>query len=75
MQFRRSANAQRILELAATHGTGKLLLTSSGAVYGTQPNNLTHMPETYTGAPDPLNPASVHAEGKRSAELMCALFQ
>jgi nucleoside-diphosphate-sugar epimerase len=69
------AGTQRTLEFAATHGTAKFLLTSSGAVYGAQPNNLTHVPETYTGAPDPLNPASVYAEGKRAAELMCALFQ
>lgn len=66
---------QRTLEFAATHGTSKFLFTSSGAVYGAQPNDLTHVPETYTGAPDPLNPASVYGEGKRAAELMCALFQ
>jgi nucleoside-diphosphate-sugar epimerase len=68
------AGTQRTLEFAATHGTRKLLLTSSGAVYGRQPDNLTHVPETYAGAPDPLNPASVYAEGKRAAELLCAIF-
>jgi dTDP-glucose 4,6-dehydratase len=69
------AGTQRTLEFAATHGTRKLLLTSSGAVYGAQPNDLTHVPETYNGAPDPLNPASVYAEGKRAAELLCSIFQ
>ena len=33
------------------------------------------MPESYDGAPDPLNAANMHAEGKRAAELMCAVFQ
>jgi nucleoside-diphosphate-sugar epimerase len=69
------AGTQRTLEFAATHGTRKLLLTSSGAVYGQQPDNLTHVPETYVGAPDPLNPASVYGEGKRAAELLCTIFQ
>ena len=65
---------QRTLEFAATHGTSRFLLTSSGAIYGKQPPAMTHVPESYSGAPDPLDPASVYAEGKRSAELLCALF-
>lgn len=69
------AGTERALEFAATHGTKKFLLTSSGAVYGKQPADLTHVPEPYAGAPDPLNPASVYAEGKRAAELLCALYQ
>jgi dTDP-glucose 4,6-dehydratase len=36
---------------------------------------MTHVPETYAGAPDPLDAASVYAEGKRASELMCALYQ
>lgn len=63
-----------ILEFAAGHGTKKLLLTSSGAVYGKQPSQLTHIPEDYLGGPDPLDPASVYAEGKRMSEQMCALY-
>ncbi|SNS98407.1 dTDP-glucose 4,6-dehydratase [Granulicella rosea] len=64
----------RVLEFAATHGARKLLLTSSGAVYGRQPAGLSHIGEDYTGAPNPLDPASVYAEGKRTSELMCALL-
>jgi nucleoside-diphosphate-sugar epimerase len=63
----------RVLNFAQTHATGKLLLTSSGAVYGKQPAGLTHVPEDCLGGPDPLDPASVYAEGKRISELMCAL--
>ncbi len=68
------AGTQRTLEFAAGHGCRRLLLTSSGAVYGRQPPSVTHLPESYTGAPDPLDPASVYSEGKRASELMCALF-
>jgi len=69
------AGTERTLQFAVTHGTKKFLLTSSGAVYGKQPANVTHVPEDYAGAPDPLEPSSVYAEGKRAAELLCALYQ
>lgn len=62
------------LEFAASHGTKKYLLTSSGAVYGQQPPSITHLAEDYPGAPEPLDPGSVYAEGKRTAELMCAVY-
>lgn len=64
---------ERTLEFAAAHGTRKFLLTSSGAVYGRQPDEMAHVPETYVGAPDPLHAGSVYGEGKRAGELMCAL--
>jgi nucleoside-diphosphate-sugar epimerase len=67
------AGTERALEFAITHGTRKFLLTSSGAVYGRQPADLTHVPESYEGAPDPLDRNQVYAEGKRTAELLCAL--
>jgi dTDP-glucose 4,6-dehydratase len=66
---------QRTLEFAAQCGAKKFLLTSSGAVYGRQPAGMAHVPESYAGAPDPLDPASVYAEGKRASELMCSLAQ
>jgi nucleoside-diphosphate-sugar epimerase len=66
--------SRRSLEFAASHATRKFLLTSSGAVYGEQPANLTHIVEAYRGAPNQLDPASVYSEGKRAAELMCAVY-
>lgn len=69
------AGTERTLEFAVSHGARKLLLTSSGAVYGRQPGSMTHVPETFAGAPDPIIPASVYAEGKRVSELLCALYQ
>ena len=69
------AGTERTLQFAMQCGARKFLLTSSGAVYGRQPAELTHVPESYAGGPDPLDTASVYAEGKRVSELMCALQQ
>jgi nucleoside-diphosphate-sugar epimerase len=69
------AGTQRTLDFAMQCGARKLLLTSSGAVYGRQPAEVIHVPETYAGSPDPLNPASDYGEGKRISELMCSLYQ
>ena len=66
---------ERVLQFAAVSGVRKFLLTSSGAVYGKQPSDITHLSESYAGGPDPLDPANVYAEGKRTAELLCALYQ
>jgi nucleoside-diphosphate-sugar epimerase len=65
---------RRVLNFAATHGTRKFLFISSGAVYGQQPPEITHISEDYRGAPDPLNPNSAYGEGKRAAELLCTLM-
>jgi dTDP-glucose 4,6-dehydratase len=64
---------RRTLEFSTAAGVKRFLLVSSGAVYGTQPHQLTHMNESYPGGPDPLNPASAYAEGKRAAETLCSL--
>ena len=64
---------RRTLDFAKARNAKKILLTSSGAVYGRQPSDMTHIPEEYIGAPDPLAPASSYGEGKRMAEHLCAL--
>jgi nucleoside-diphosphate-sugar epimerase len=63
---------RRVLEFAKLRGVEKFLLASSGAVYGRQPPDLDKTPEDYPGGPDPLDPRSAYAEGKRMAEWMCA---
>ncbi|MGC1784920.1 MAG: NAD(P)-dependent oxidoreductase [Acidobacteriaceae bacterium] len=64
---------RRCLEFAESHGTKKFLLTSYGAVYGRQPSGMTHIAEDYRGAPDVRSANSVYGEGKRMAELLCAM--
>jgi nucleoside-diphosphate-sugar epimerase len=68
------SGTRRVLDFAATSGARKFLLASSGAVYGQQPPAMTHIPETYPGAPDTMNPRSAYGEGKRVAELLCAIY-
>jgi dTDP-glucose 4,6-dehydratase len=40
------SGTRRMLDLAHRHGAGAFLLTSSGAVYGPQPFDLDHVPES-----------------------------
>jgi dTDP-glucose 4,6-dehydratase len=62
------------LQFAVSVGARRFLLTSSGAVYGPQPPDLTHIPEDYTGAPDCTHPGAAYGEGKRMAELLCVCY-
>jgi len=59
--------------LAAASGAHRGLFVSSGAVYGAQPPEVMHIPETYLGGPDWLKPLAAYGEGKRAAELMTML--
>jgi nucleoside-diphosphate-sugar epimerase len=54
--------------------TGRVLFVSSGAVYGPQPPELGHVPETFRGGPDPLDPASAYAVGKLAAEHLVSTW-
>ena len=65
---------RRTLDFAVRAGARKVLLTSSGAVYGRQPPEMTHISETYGGGPDPLDPKWAYGEGKRAAEMLCSLY-
>ena len=65
---------RRTLEFAITPRTLKFLLTSSGAVYGKQQPEMTHVSEDYLGASDPMDPNSAYGEGKRAAEVLCRLY-
>jgi dTDP-glucose 4,6-dehydratase len=64
---------RRALEFARACGAVRFLLTSSGAVYGRQPADLVQIPEDYEGASDSTDIRQVYGEGKRAAEMLCAL--
>ena len=64
---------RHVLEFSKTRSVERFLFISSGAVYGKQPEHLTHIPESFCGGPDPLERSSAYAEGKRAAELLCAI--
>lgn len=64
---------RRVLDMAQEKGVSRFLLTSSGAVYGTQPPDLTHVPEDFVGAPNTQHLSAAYGHGKRVAEwLSCA---
>jgi dTDP-glucose 4,6-dehydratase len=68
------AGTRNVLEFLRTLTVEKMLFLSSGAVYGKQPPDLTHISEEYTGGPDLTKPGSSYGEAKRLAELLCAIY-
>jgi len=65
---------RRVLDFALHTGARQVLLTSSGAIYGPQPLDRIQVPESHLGGPDCTDPAATYGEGKRVAELLCALY-
>src|ERR1700686_3328122 len=64
---------RRALQFSIASGVSRFLLVSSGAIYGNQPAQLTHISESFKGGPDSMSPSSAYAEGKRAAEMLCSL--
>lgn len=65
---------RRVLEFARQCGASRFLFTSSGAAYGRQPSDLTHVPEDYAGAPDTMDANSAYGQSKRACEFMVAMY-
>jgi dTDP-glucose 4,6-dehydratase len=63
----------RVMAFAAEQQLRRSLLVSSGAVYGQQPADLSHIAEDFHGAPDPLDRRSAYGAAKRMAEQIAAL--
>lgn len=53
----------------------QILFISSGAVYGVQPSELTHISEVFKGSPDVYHAASAYGVGKYTAEHLCYQYQ
>jgi dTDP-glucose 4,6-dehydratase len=66
---------EHTLQFASASGVMKFLLTSSGAVYGKQPPEVTHLSENYIGSLDPVAPVNVYGESKRAAERLCSTYR
>jgi len=57
---------RHMLDFVQQCSAKRLLFISSGAVYGPQPSTLSHVPETYEGAP-----ITAYGRGKEESERMC----
>ncbi len=64
---------RRVLEFARKSGVRKLLLTSSGAVYGPSVHGRQQVKEDVGASVFPLEPRWAYGEAKRMMELMCAI--
>ena len=65
---------RNVLELAVSTGARRFLLTSSGAIYGTQPDDLAAIPEDWPCSPPLADPTMAYGQAKRAAEHLCALY-
>lgn len=65
---------ENILELTKKVGARRFLLTSSGAVYGTVPPDLTRIPEEFEGQLGYSNLDTVYGVAKRQSEYLTTLY-
>jgi UDP-glucuronate decarboxylase len=74
-RFDQIVNGTRnVLDMARDLGIERLLLTSSGGVYGSPPPHLSGIPEDWHGMADPGEPQNAYSVAKRMAEHLCALY-
>ena len=64
---------RRVLSYAGQRRTRKLLLASSGAVYGKQPADCERLSEDFPGSPPPADASTGYGQGKRAAEYLCSV--
>lgn len=65
---------RRALDFALQCRARKFLYTSSGAVYGSQPPEISHLAEDCPCAPDPADLNAALGEGKRAAEFLTGYY-
>jgi nucleoside-diphosphate-sugar epimerase len=68
------SGTRRVLEFARQSGATRFLFTSSGAAYGRQPSEMTHIPEDYPGAPDTMDANTAYGQSKRACEFMVSMY-
>lgn len=64
----------RVLDFAVEKASHRVLLLSSGAVYGEQPAEMSRLSEEWRGSPNLSDAGSAYAEGKRGAEVLAAIY-
>lgn len=67
------SGTRRVLDFAARCEAQKVVFTSSGSVYGSQPAQVERLEESFCGAPDTSDPASASGQAKRLAEQLCSI--
>lgn len=65
---------RQVLEFARAAGSRKVLMMSSGGVYGKFMPGVSHVPEDAPSGADPTDVYYTYSESKRMAELLCAIF-
>lgn len=66
---------EEALALAQRSGAKQFLLTSSGAIYGRQPPELSLIGEDFIGSPDLSNSKSAYGLGKRYSEWLVNIYR
>jgi nucleoside-diphosphate-sugar epimerase len=65
--------AASIVDVAKSSAAKRIVLISSGAVYGDQPAHVAEIPETFGDGPDISAPTGAYGEAKRASELLFRL--
>lgn len=65
-----TAGTRRVLEFTRICGAGRILMLSSGAVYGDIPPDVSHVPEDFRGGPRVDRVQSAYGIGKVATEWM-----
>jgi dTDP-glucose 4,6-dehydratase len=69
------SGTRSVLDFALAAGAQRVLSMSSGAVYGVQPWEMTHVAEDDRGGPSLTTHRSAYGEGKRAAEVLGAIYR
>ncbi len=68
------AGTRRVLDLSRACEAQRLLLLSSGAVYGRIPHEIDRVPETYQGGLDVAQAGAAYGIGKHVSEWLCNTY-